>query len=211
LNLDVEPERLSSLPIFALGLVLVPGEVLPLHIFEPRYRRMTEHCLAADEPFGILLADEGEDPRVVGCTARITQVLERFDDGRTSILTVGETPFRVLEHSEGPDFPTAFVELLEDEGGPGDAAAAREAFADLAEHASGERPDADELAEVDAYAVSGRVELPLDIKQALLEFRSEPERLELLVETLRSLDQNLRAAEGIQERASSNGKVAGGH
>jgi len=189
-------------------MVLVPGEAVPLHIFEPRYRRMTAHCLEADEPFGILFAESEDTVSQIGCTARITQVLERFDDGRFNILAKGERAFRVLGRTDGADFPTGSVELLEDATESGDPEAAREAFADLADHATGERPDAEELDGLGAYDIAGRVELPLDVKQELLESRSEPARLELLEETLRTLDQNLRSARGIQERAGSNGKVA---
>lgn len=200
-----------ELPIFELGIVLVPGESVPLHIFEPRYRRMTAHCLEAQVPFGILHREGEDGPAAsVGCTARITQVLERFEDGRTNILVEGEQPFRVLEALEPEEFPQARVEMLDDEDTAGDAEEALEAFAELAEHATDERPSDEELAELDSYAIAARVELPTEFKQELLELRSEPARLELLAEALRKFDRRLRAAKRIQERASGNGQVSSG-
>src|SRR5688500_19460778 len=70
---------------------------MPLHIFEERYKRMIGHCLESEEPFGIVLRDDDGSARRIGCTARVTEVLERFDDGRMDIIVTGEEPFRVLE------------------------------------------------------------------------------------------------------------------
>src|SRR2546430_8275173 len=74
-----------ELPIFELPLVLLPGEQVPLHIFEDRYKRMVGNALDQGEPFGIVLRDD-EGARSIGCTARVDDVLERFDDGRMNIV-----------------------------------------------------------------------------------------------------------------------------
>jgi Lon protease-like protein len=85
--------------------VLFPGQVLPLHIFEPRYRKMISQCLDRQQPFGVVLAQEDDEtnesarPYQVGTTARITQV-ERLDGGRFNIVTVGELRFRLLTMRE---------------------------------------------------------------------------------------------------------------
>ena len=85
---------LERFPLFPLGLVLLPGELVPLHIFEDRYKQMIGECLDEEREFGILwLADD--ELKEVGCAARITRVLERFDDGRLNILVEGTTPFRL--------------------------------------------------------------------------------------------------------------------
>jgi Lon protease-like protein len=89
-----------SLPLFPLNTVLFPGQVLPLHIFEDRYRRMIGQCIEKSWPFGVTLIQEGEEvggpakPFEVGTTARVTQV-ERLDDGRLNIISVGELRFRI--------------------------------------------------------------------------------------------------------------------
>src|SRR5919197_5405949 len=134
----------GDLPIFELPVVLLPGELLPLHIFEERYKRMIGHCLDASEPFGIVFGDE-EGARNVGCEARVAEVLERFDDGRLNIVVAGERPFRVLDRYEAPEYPAGEVEPIDvgaETQEPDEDAAeiARDAFAALVERVSGERP-----------------------------------------------------------------------
>jgi Lon protease-like protein len=199
-----------ELPIFELPLVLLPGEQLPLHIFEDRYKRMVGTALEQDEPFGIVLRDD-EGARSIGCTARIDDVLERFDDGRMNIVVSGEAPFKVLDRFESPEFPAGEVELIPEEEVPpideASASAARQAFAELAERATGERPDPTELDHASAYAIAARIELPAETKQQLLEMRDEDERMALLANALGAVGKALERAEEAAERASGNGKV----
>ena len=82
-------EGATELPIFELPVVLLPGELMPLHIFEERYKRMIGHCLETEEPFGIVLRDDELGARRIGCTARVTEVIEQFDDGRMNIVVTG--------------------------------------------------------------------------------------------------------------------------
>jgi len=199
-----------ELPIFELPLVLLPGEKVPLHIFEERYKRMVGNSLDQGEPFGIVLRDE-DGARSIGCTARIEDVLERFDDGRMNIVVSGEAPFKILDRFESPEYPSGEVELIGDTDIPPvneeSASAAREAFAELAEKATGERPEAEELDGASAYSIAARIELPADTKQRLLELRDEDERMELLANALGAVGRALERAEEAAERASGNGKV----
>ncbi len=198
-----------ELPIFELPLVLLPGERVPLHIFEERYKRMIGRSLDEDEPFGIVLHDD-DGARAIGCTARIDDV-ERLEDGRMNIVVSGEAPFRVLDRFESDEYPLGEVELVEDEDIPPideeSAASARETFAELAERATGERPDSEELDEASAYSIAARIELPVETKQQLLELRDEDERMELLANALGAVGKALERAEEAAERASGNGKV----
>jgi Lon protease-like protein len=198
-----------ELPIFELPLVLLPGEQLPLHIFEDRYKRMVGTALEQEEPFGIVLRDD-DGARSVGCTARIDEV-ERLEDGRMNIVVSGEAPFKVLDRFESQQYPAGEVELITDQDVPpvdeASAAAAREAFAELAERATGERPDPEELDTASAYAIAARIELPAETKQRLLEMRDEDERMVLLANALGAVGRALERAEEAAERASSNGKV----
>jgi Lon protease-like protein len=198
-----------ELPIFELPLVLLPGEKVPLHIFEDRYKRMVGRSIEADEPFGIVLRDD-EGVRSIGCTARIDDV-ERLDDGRMNIVVSGEAPFKVLDRFDSSEFPSGEVELIPDEELPPadeeSASAAREAFAELAERATGSRPEPGELDDASAYAIAARIELPAETKQQLLEMRDEDDRMELLANALGAVERALERAEEAAERASSNGKV----
>ncbi len=205
-----------ELPIFELPLVLLPGELLPLHIFEERYKRMITRCLEDEEPFGIVFRDPERGARRVGCEARVTDVTERFDDGRLNIVVTGERPFRVLDRFEAAEYPAGEVEPVD--GGPGDgrargpdeidaADAARDAFAELIERVGGEAPERTDLEALDCYGIAARVELPAETKQRLLELRSEPERMGVLSRALEGLVDAVARSREIAERAKVNGKV----
>ncbi|HUV09813.1 MAG TPA: LON peptidase substrate-binding domain-containing protein [Acidimicrobiia bacterium] len=117
-------------PMFPLGSVLFPTRVLPLHVFEPRYRTMVEHCLAGDGTFGVVLIERGSevgggDVRFsVGTLAHIVQA-ERVADGRLAVIAVGASRFRVREWLPDDPYPRARIDLLEDTA-DGDAAGATE-------------------------------------------------------------------------------------
>ncbi len=208
-----------ELPIFELPLVLLPGELLPLHIFEERYKRMIDRCVSDGEPFGVVFRDDEGGARRVGCEARVTEVTERFDDGRLNIIVTGERPFRVLDRFEASDYPAGEVEPVggeepaeldrtDDDAEPTDGAAtARNAFAELVERVGGEAPARAELEALDSYGIAARVELPADTKQKLLELRSEPERMRTLAQALEALITTLARSREIAERARMNGKV----
>ncbi len=201
------------MPIFELSAVILPGELMPLHIFEERYKRMIDHCLDAEEPFGIVFRDEEGSARRVGCTARITEVTEKFDDGRMNVVVTGEEPFKVLDRFEAEDYPSGEIEPIDlgaetpAERAGKHADMAREAFAELVERVSGEPPDGQDLAEDDAYAIAARVELPSETKQRLLELRSEPERMRILGNALKALVDAVDRSQEVAERARMNGKV----
>jgi uncharacterized protein len=110
--------------MFPLGTVLFPHSVLPLHVFEPRYRALTERCLADDAVFGVVLIERGNevgggDHRFgVGTTARIVQA-GRVDDGRWVLVTVGEQRLRVRRWLLDDPYPIADVDVLEEQGRAG--------------------------------------------------------------------------------------------
>src|SRR5690242_6111825 len=103
--------------LFPLGLALLPSERVPLHIFEPRYRELVGESLERGEPFGIVYADD-DGLRQVGTLAMVTEVVERFDDGRLNIVVEGGERFRVVELTEGRSFATASVEPVDDQHDP---------------------------------------------------------------------------------------------
>ena len=96
------PDRVvRDFPLFPLGVVALPEELVPLHIFEERYRTMIAECLERGSEFGIVWSDD-DGPRAVGCAMEITEVLERMDDGRMNILTRGTRPFRIVDERQIP-------------------------------------------------------------------------------------------------------------
>jgi Lon protease-like protein len=202
-------ESHAAFPLFPLEIVVLPNEVVPLHIFEERYKTMIEECLAEEREFGIVwVSDEGL--KDVGCTVAITELLERMDDGRMNILTRGSSPFRLLRRIEEMAYPAGKIELLEDADAGDETEAgkeARERYAELVERVTDARPDPAELRDLGAYAMAATVELPLEAKQRLLELRSEAERLSVVGELLGAAMKRLDYVERASERARSNGKV----
>ncbi len=117
--------------MFPLGTALVPGQMLPLHVFEPRYRALVDACLAGDRSFGVVLIERGsevggDDIRFdVGTVARIVEMAE-FPDGRYALTCVGTARCRVTAWLADAPFPRAEVEVLVDPAAGADALARRE-------------------------------------------------------------------------------------
>jgi Lon protease-like protein len=106
---------MMEMPLFPLkNVVLFPGMVLPLHIFELRYREMINRCIDERIPFGVVLIDEGQEvgpiaqPHTVGTAARIVRV-DRLDDGCMNITAVGTQRFRILELNHAHSYLSASV------------------------------------------------------------------------------------------------------
>jgi Lon protease-like protein len=202
-------EVVHEFPLFPLGLVALPGELVPLHIFEERYKTMMGQCLEAESEFGIVwMSDDGL--RDIGCACEIERVLEEMDDGRMNLLTRGTRPFRVLERQGHLPYPAGVVEFLIDEERDVDeqaAETARATYADLVQRATDREPDDTELAELDAYGMAATVDFGLDAKQGLLDLRSENARLKLVTRLFRAATKRLDFVDRAQARARSNGKV----
>jgi Lon protease-like protein len=198
---------MEEIGLFPLGIVLVPTERVPLHIFEPRYRELIGECIEQEREFGLVLQDD-EGVRDVGTRARVAEVLERLPDGRLNILIEGGRRFRVVEQTEGRSFLTGRVETLVDDAAPAGSDEVErllDVFRKLAE-AAGAEADVPEPSDTPlSFALAARIELPPAPKQALLELRSEQARVQMLVEILERLAESLAAAQQLAERASRNG------
>jgi Lon protease-like protein len=196
-------------PLFLLGLVALPGELVPLHIFEARYKQMMAECLESEGEFGIVwLADDGL--RDIGCACEIERVLEELEDGRMNILTRGTRPVRVLERQGHLAYPAGIVRFVADDTEEPDRQAtetARSTYADLVRRATDREPSDDELEEMDAYRMAATVDFGLEAKQGLLELRSENARLKLVTRLFRAATRRLEFVDRAQARARSNGKV----
>ena len=204
------PDRLTrDFPLFPLGLVALPEEAIPLHIFEERYKTMMNECLGDEREFGIVwLSDDGL--RDIGCACKIERVIERMEDGQMNLLARGTRPIRVVERQGHLAYPAGVVEFVEDRQDAIDpelARAAHEAYADLVRRATDRDPEADELAQMSAYGMAATVDFGLDAKQGLLDLRSENARLRLVARLFRAAIKRLEFVDHAQARARSNGKV----
>ena len=196
-------------PLFPLGLVALPTELVPLHIFEERYKAMIGRCLEENSEFGIVwMAEDGLRP--IGCACEIAEVLERMPDGRLNLVARGTRPFRIEARQEELAYPAGTVEFLEDEPEPPDADAAdtaHAAYAELVEQATDRTPDQEEIGRMTAYEMAATVDFGLDAKQGLLDLRSEAARLALAAKLFRAALKRLDFVERAQARARSNGRV----
>ncbi len=105
---------MKELPLFPLrGIVLFPGSMLPLHIFEPKYRSMLEDVIARDRRFGVINVDSDDVMADVGCIAEVVQV-EKLGDGRSNIITVGLERFKVVRELETSFYPRALTQIVRD-------------------------------------------------------------------------------------------------
>ncbi|HXD63329.1 MAG TPA: LON peptidase substrate-binding domain-containing protein [Solirubrobacteraceae bacterium] len=202
-------DEVTDFPLFPLALVALPGELVPLHIFEERYKTMMGDCLDSGTEFGIVwMADDGL--KEIGCACAIERVLERMDDGRLNLLARGTRPFRVLERQAHLAYPAGVVQFVEDGVEEPDRAlvgSARDAYADLVKRATDREPEDAELEEMGAYDMAATVDFGLDAKQGLLDLRSENARLKLVTRLFRAATKRLDFVDRAQARARSNGKV----
>ncbi|HMJ36839.1 MAG TPA: LON peptidase substrate-binding domain-containing protein [Baekduia sp.] len=201
--------QLEDFPLFPLGLVAVPHEVVPLHIFEDRYKEMIAECLDEGREFGIVWAAE-DGLRSNGCAMEVVEVLERHEDGRLDILTRGTRPFRILEEHFDHEYPAGEIEFLDDKVEPPDTPtvdAAHEAYGSLVTEATDKVLEPEVLEPLTAYEMAATVDFGPDAKQGLLDLRSENARLRLLTRLFRAAVKRLDFIERAQARARSNGKV----
>jgi Lon protease-like protein len=198
----------DEIGLFPLPLVLVPGEQAPLHIFEPRYRELIAECLSEGADFGLVFADD-DGMREVGTRASVVEVLERFPDGRLNVVVEGGERFRLLELTEGRSFATGEVDAVEDEGDePSDEERARclAAYERVVAAADAELEELDRDAPL-AFQIAARIDLGTEVKQALLELRSERERVIRLASLLDKAAEAIAREREIRGRASTNGRV----
>ena len=200
---------MDEIGLFPLGIVLLPTEQLPLHIFEERYKELVDECLEQDGEFGLVYADD-DGLRDLGTRAHVVEVLTRFEDGRLNILVEGGDRFRLVELTDGSSFSTGLVTPIEDVDDSAEAAAVDEALRlfGLLREVTESEVDAPEreLAQL-SFALAGKVELPADDKLGLLAETSERLRMELVQELLANAVLTAQRVRRAAERASTNGKV----
>jgi Lon protease-like protein len=204
---------MPEIGLFPLELVLLPSERVPLHIFEDRYKELIGECLTEERDFGLILEDD-DGLREVGTRTAVIELIDTFDDGRMNVLVEGRARFRVVALTEGRSFRTAEVEDLEDDdGGPteGEVEQALDVFRRLV--AVAEADEIDEPAGSSpllSFELASRVDFGHELKQELLELRSEAERLRRLVGLLEEAARALAREREIRRRAAGNGKVTPG-
>ncbi len=214
---------IKHLPLFPLPLVLLPNELLPLHIFEPRYRQMLKDVALDKNIFGVSFFDPKEtfiekpETGTFGCAAEVREVQE-LPDGRSNVLTTGLVRYRLLDYVDaGEPYLVGDVEFFEDF--EEDASVIKpiadnvfELFRRIAKAAhklSGERGSFPDIPQAEpealSFLVTAAFNLEIEIKYELLEMRSTSERLERLREILEQAVVKMEESAEINKIARTNG------
>lgn len=217
------------IPLFPLPLVQFPGALTPLHVFEPRYRKLLKDALDADRKFGIVCQEEAESEMIkpslgsIGCTVEVA-VVQELPDGRSNVLCVGSQRFRVLNYLEGEPYYQASVEFFDDETLFDDLAwevgqvkslfertiIAGRKMKEERENPTQELPDLPDEAQALSFIVSAYLEIESSEKQELLEMTDTGERLRKVHGILLKLveDYERRAfVKGLSRRNGHGGKA----
>lgn len=201
-----QPERI---PIFPLNVVLFPAMLLPLHIFEPRYKSMIRRCLAERLPFGLILAGES-GMATVGTTAEVVQKVRDYPDGRMDILTIGKSVFSVKQIFDSEEYYEALVDYLSDSAHSEDPSARGELLAEFDRchtllYGRSWLPSPGDEAVPLSYLLAARLPLDLVDKQKLLEEREESARRSFLLQSLARLIPQIAERQRIRRSAGGNG------
>ncbi|MFO8100146.1 MAG: LON peptidase substrate-binding domain-containing protein [Salinibacter sp.] len=201
-------DAIDSLPLFPLDLVLYPSEDLPLHIFEERYKELTQYCLEHEVPFGIVRSEE-DGLAQVGTTARIRDVMNQYADGRMDILVEGEERFQIREVHDEKKYYTADVTILEDRPETADSDLKERAITQhmkLLELAGRTvRPDLYDDAEPLSFVLAQNAALDEAGKQDVLEQQSEAERIRYLIDHFEEIIPRIEKKSDVKRRIRSNG------
>jgi ATP-dependent Lon protease len=204
------PHHLSmeTLPLFPLEVVLYPEEVLPMHIFEDRYKELIAQAIEKEIPFGVVLQVEGT-LKEVGCTALVSKVTETFDDGSSNIIVTGQERFRISEIHHVHAWMSADVEPVLDLKASAEPALVERLIAQHIKllELAGRTPspslyeDRSRL----SFFVAHNAGLTLDQKQDVLEIRAESMRVEYLIAHLERFIPAVEEAEHVRQKVRSNG------
>lgn len=201
---------MADIPLFPLNVVLMPGAPQALHIFEERYKQMVNECLEEESEFGMVLSDQ-EGTREVGCTAKIVELVERYEDGRMVIMVEGSRRFRLNNVLSGRPYYVGEVEYLKDDGDDEDLTGLSEECIALLERVVEAATEGSVGIEIEppyrnlSFAIAGRIDFDLEVRQQILELQTERARLEKVRELLSETAQRLEREREFRQKAQTNG------
>lgn len=199
----------ARIPLFPLDIVLFPGQAVPLHIFEPRYRQMTRHCMDTQSAFGIVYIQKAKLAHT-GCSAMIVKTLKEYEDGRSDILAAGQSAFRLLQTFNEKAYLEGDVEYLEEDFSAVDSSVSSRLVKLCNEchrilYGEDAPPFETEGGISLAYHVASELPVEAKVRQTLLEIRSEAERQSRLVSHLHEWYPQLQRREHVRGKAAGNG------
>lgn len=200
----------ALLPLFPLDVVLLPGEKLPLHIFEPRYRTMISKAHADGSEFGVLRQSDDKLERV-GCAAKVREITDRFEDGRFNVQAMGTRRFVVRTLDSSEECLHGAIEYFEDDT-PAQANASKvQTMLDVAARVRQLTGSAKSRWDPNhpwlSFRIAGDLPVTPDMKQKLLELRSEIDRVKLLTGYLRAVIGKRERRERRERIVRGNGRL----
>ena len=192
---------MSDIPLFPLNVVLMPGTPQPLHIFEDRYKQMINECLEDETEFGMVLADDS-GTREVGCTAKIVELIERYDDGRLVVMVEGSRRFQAQQRADGQTVLRRRRSSTSKKSREEDVSGLAEECIELLERVVEAATEGSVGIEIEppyrnlSFAIAGRIEFDLETRQQILELTTERERLEKVKELLSAAAERLERERG---------------
>ena len=204
-----------TIPLFPLGVVLIPNSPLPLHIFEERYKLMINTCLEEKKVFGIVYFN-GNEVSNIGCAARILKVIKRYEDGRMDIITRGDKRFMIHELLDEKAYLQARIEYFDDiiETVQDDMRVLALKGLSLLEQLDKLTYVEERRSEVDiedfkgiSFLIAGCEGFTHEEKQKFLEMTSTHERLDKSVASLENIIQRLKLTVKIKKIIGGNGQV----
>lgn len=204
-----------KIPLFPLGVVLLPGTPLPLHIFEERYKIMIRECLDQDKEFGIVFTDDKET-RKKGCTARVIKVIKRYDDGRMDILARGERRFTIQDISDEKPYLQATVVYFDDavekrDEGLNQLVTGGIHLLEEVDGMTGKKGDYSSVPNLDlktaSFLIANSDGFTAEEKQIFLEMTSTRERIIKSVKSLKKIIERLKISQEIRKIIGGNGDL----
>jgi len=204
----------KHLPLFPLDVVLFPEMILPLHIFEEKYKEMIGDCIQNRLTFGLLYAHDGVVEEI-GCQAEVTKVLKKYHDGRMDILTLGRERFQVIYFENEKSYLRGVIEPYFDTDSDAppseeDAQQILRVYQDvyrLLNKSESEPIEGKPPYEGLSFKVASVLNLSNSLKQQILVGRSEKNRVDTLLKYLADLIPRLQQAERAARHAGSNGNL----
>ena len=170
----------KTIKIFPIGLTVLPKDIVPLHIFEERYKILVRNCIDEDDVFGMVYRDKNKNITQYGCIVKISSVENQYSDGRLDIIVEGYERFKIISSEKNEELWTSDIEIIEEETNKNDDTLFHEVFDKYLQLLILMGKDEfiqQEISKKNSFDLTRNVLLPNKIKQKLISLDSENERL----------------------------------
>ena len=170
----------KTIKIFPIGLTVLPKDIVPLHIFEERYKVLVRNCIDEDDVFGMVFRDRNKNIRQYGCIVKVSSVENQYSDGRLDIIVEGYERFKIISSEKNEELWTSDIEIIEEETNKNDDTLFHEVFDKYLQLLILMGKDEfiqQEISKKNSFDLTRNVLLPNKIKQKLISLDSENERL----------------------------------